>query len=32
LHAEIAASVGDQLVEFLERAIIEQEFDAFARR
>src|SRR5262249_30267256 len=31
LHAEVAAAVGDQLVDFLERARIEEELDALAR-
>ena len=31
LHAEIAAAVRDQLVEFLEGALVEQQFDALAR-
>ena len=31
-HAEVIAAVGDQLVGFLERAFVEQKFDALARR
>ena len=30
LHAEIDAAVGDELVEFLEGAFVEQQIDAFA--
>ena len=30
-HAEVAAAVGDELVDFLERAGIEQQVDALAR-
>ncbi len=32
LHAEIAAAMGDQLIEFFEGAFVEQQFDALARR
>jgi hypothetical protein len=31
-HAEIEAAVGDELVDFLERSAIEQQFHALARR
>src|SRR5690606_31526678 len=31
IHAEVAAAMGDQLVEFLEGALVEQQVDAFAR-
>ena len=31
-HAEVAAAVGDELVDFLERAGVEQQVDALARR
>ena len=31
LHAEIAAAVADQLVDFLKRAFVEQQIDALAR-
>ena len=30
VHAEIAAAMGDQLIEFLEGALVEQQFDALA--
>ncbi len=30
LHAEIAAAMGDQLVELFEGAVVEQQFDALA--
>src|SRR5260370_39941262 len=30
IHAEIAAAMGDQLVEFLEGVLVEQQFDALA--
>jgi len=32
LHAEVDAAMGDELVHFLERARVEQQFDALARR
>ncbi len=32
LHAEVAGAVFDEHVEFLERALVEQQFDALARR
>ena len=32
IHPEVAAPVGDELVEFLERARVEQQIDALARR
>jgi len=32
LHAEIAAAVGDELVQFLERVLVNEQFDALTCR
>ena len=32
LHAELGATVLDEHIEFLERALVEEQFQAFARR